>query len=182
MTDPDAYQQMVTTEQLRDYMSGIGLDADQAGAAQDILDGLVRELERYCQKPLERKERTQTLWPDDYGRIFLPASPVVSVSVPSDAELCQGGYIVGPFLSSTVFQPWSAVTVTYVGGIEGKDEADVRLAILRIAAREVDARHDDTLSVSDLETSRPKPDPTPTLGWTDDELKKFDRLRRRTIA
>jgi hypothetical protein len=198
---------LVTTDDLRDYMSGIGLDADQANAAQMILDGLQRDLERHIQRPFERKERTETCWPDELGRVWPKATPVVSVSVPDGIILSPSGAIVaGSYAAYTIggFLDYGLpVEVTYVGGLidmtleegdPGFDEqfdlwADVRIAILRAAAREMEPRHDDTLSVSELSARPPRTPPIrsrsgsmTTAGWADSELAQFDRLRRRTVA
>lgn len=177
---------IVTTTELKDYMSGIGLDADQASGAQDVLDGLQRELERYCQRPLERKERTETIVPDDEGRLWPKATPIVSVSSPeglwpNGANGLGGSYPASFGLSMFGGGPYP-VTITYVGGVEGEDEADIRLAILVIGARMVTNMHDDTRTATDLEGKQAQSADTRVQGWTDDELKKFDRLRRRTVV
>lgn len=173
---------IVTTEELREYMSGVGLDADQAGGAQDILDGLQRELERYCQRPLERMVRTEQVVPDEYGRLWLKATPIHAVTSPTG--LWPDGNMVG---GTHHFLQWGfgwlePVTVTYEGGVDGEDEADIRLAILRIAAREMATRHDDTLTVRDLSTTSPPLQDRRDIGWQPEELAKFDRLRRRTVV
>lgn len=174
---------IVTTSELKDFMSSIGLDADQASAAQDVLDGLQRELERYCQRPLERMERTEVVFPDDAGRLWLKATPIVSVSEPTDLQPGPGNSIYGFYPYGSMFGGlYEPVTVTYVGGIEGKDEDDVRLAILTIASRIVTNMHDDSRTVTDLNGEEAKSSDTRAQGWTKDELKKFDRLRRRTVV
>jgi hypothetical protein len=176
----------VSTGDLTDYMSGIGLDADQAGSAQDVLDGLQRQLERYCQRPLVRMDRTETLWPDELGRIWPTATPIESISAPLELVpyYNQVGTSYGVFGNMgplSVFDT-GPVTITYVGGVSGKDEADIRLAILRAAAREVDARHSDVLDEQDLSQRPAQPSDKRVTGFTDDELRQFDRLRRRTVV
>lgn len=170
---------IVSAGELKDYMSGIGLDADQLAAAQDVLDGLQRQLERYCQRPLERTERTEVLYPDELGRIWPSATPIQSVTVPLDVSVV-GNYVAG--LPSAFGFLASPVTVTYVGGIVGADEDDVRLAILRAAAREMTVRHDDVLDVSDLSARQVQPVDRKPPGLQPDELAQFDRLRRRTVV
>lgn len=173
---------IVETGELKDYMSGIGLDADQAEAAQDILDGLQRQLERYCQRPLERKSRTEVLVPDEFGRLWPTATPIQSITAPVD----QGWEIRGNYLAAggLLFggAGYSPVEVTYVGGVVGVDEDDIRVAILRAAAREVAYRHDDVLDVNDLSARPTQPPDRREPGFTADELAQFDRLRRRTVV
>lgn len=173
----------VDTNELRDYMSGIGLDADQADSAQTILDGLQRQLERHCQRPLERVERTETLTPDEFGRLWPSATPIVSVSDPVDGIVINHRmWLTGSSLASVWGGGWQPVTVTYVGGVDGPDEEDIRVAILRAAAREVTVRHDDVLDVTDLTTRRVEAVDRRTPGFLPDELAQFDRLRRRTVV
>jgi len=187
---------IVSTEELGKYLSKVGLNADQADAAQDTLDGLQRELERYCQRPLEQRERTELIYPDEAGRLWPKATPIVSVSspeglLPNGANGLSGGYPVAFGFADYV----GPVTVTYVGGIADpaevvdpesewgvSDTSDIKIAILRAAAREFTVRHDDTVTVVDLETRETQPVDRQEPGFTEDELKKFDRLRRRTVA
>lgn len=187
---------IVSTTELGNYLSKIGLDSDQASAAQETLDGLQRELERYCQRPLERRERTELVYPDDAGRLWPSATPIVSVSapeglLPNGANGLAGGYPVAFGFADYV----GPVEVTYIGGIADPDEeidplnewgvsevSDIKIAILRAASREFTVRHDDTVTVTDLETRETQPVDRQPPGFTDDELKKFDRLRRRTVA
>lgn len=172
---------IVTVQELQDYMSGIGLAVDQQLALQDVLDGVQRELERYCQRPLERMERTEAVFPDDAGRLWPKATPIVSVSAPVGLVPNGANYLSG-YYPTNVLDPAGPVVLTYVGGLVGVEEDDVRLAILRVAAREATDRHDDVRTVTDLEGRQARRTDTREVGWTDDELKKFDRLRRRTVA
>lgn len=171
----------VSVEELKDYMSGIGLDADQASATQDVLDGVQRELERYCQRKFTRTTHVENITPDEFGRLWPKATPVVSVSDPVGLYV-DGNAIVG---LGGIYWGWtSPVTVTYVGGLdpEGDDLHDVRVAILRVATREATSLHSDVLDPNDL-TARPAKDrDNREIGWTEKELAKFDRLRRRTVA
>lgn len=175
---------IVTVQELQDYMSGVGLAVDQQLALQDVLDGVQRELERYCQRPLERMERTEAVFPDDAGRLWPKATPIESVSspvglYPNGANGLVGTYPAPALMFGGGVEP---VVLTYVGGLVGAEEDDVRLAILRVAAREATDRHDDTRTVTDLEGRQAQRTDRREVGWTDDELKKFDRLRRRTAV
>lgn len=182
MTAPLEANLIVTPDELKDYMSGIGLDADQTKSALDVLAGLQRELERHCQRWFKQVERTEVLTPDDRGMLWPRATPVISVSVP--LGLTPNGNTFGGTYPAEY--GWGGgylpVTVTYVGGIDGEDEHDIRVAILRAGAREMANRHDDTLSTEDLTSRKPKAADDRELGFTDKELVKFDRLRRRTVV
>lgn len=176
----------VTPAALKAYMSGINLEVDQQAALQDVLDGVQRELERYCRRQFERRERTETIRPDAAGRLWPKATPVVSVSAPvglyGAGNQILGSWDMGyPGLLAGI---GAGVTVTYVGGLDPEDDDlhDVQVAILRVAAREAEVRHDDVLDPTDLEARNPAKHDKRQIGWTDDELKKFDRLRRRTVV
>lgn len=187
----DGYS-FVKGSDLKDYMSGLGLDADQAESAQDILDGLQRDLERYCQRLFERKERVENLRVDDQGRIWPKATPVVSITSPDGLVAGYGNmidtayYAVGSIVTLSAFgcSPGEWITLTYVGGLDPDEDdlQDVRLAILRAAAREVTDRHDDTLSVKDTDARDKERSDKRVIGFTKDEKAAFDRLRRRTVA
>ncbi len=171
---------IVEVDELQDYMSSIGLTADQNKAAEQVLAGLERALERHLQRPLERKERTEVVFPDEFGRLWPKATPIVSVSSPPELYPNGANGLSGSFTTAATGS--AGVVVTYVGWLVGTDEEDVRVAILRAAAREMTPRHDDTLSVRELTTQVPAQSDRREPGWTDDELKQFDRLRRRTVV
>jgi hypothetical protein len=181
-TDPsadDEWHSFVTTTQLKDYMSGIGLDADQASSMQDVLDGLQRELERYCQRRFNVTAYVETITPDEWGRLWPKNTPVLDVLEPA-GFVPNGNEIAG--VVGYGLGGYGPVTVTYVAGLDAADLADVRRAILQVAAREATSLHSDVLDPNDL-TKRPARDRDGLgLGWTDKELAKFDRLRRRTVA
>jgi hypothetical protein len=184
----------VKVHELKDYMSGIGLDADQASATQDVLDGVQRELERYCQRDFERKVRTERLQPDELGRLWPRSTPIESVSAPVGLVIGGNGlwgatYVALPSFGYGGFGfaggfPADPIEVTYIGGLDPDDDRlhDVRVAILRVASREAVSLHSDVLDPDDLQARPTKDRDSRPLGWTDDELKKFDRLRRRTVA
>jgi hypothetical protein len=179
----------VTTDDLKTYMSGIGLSTDQADAMQDVLDGLQRELERHCQRRFERKERTEILEPDVLGRLWPEAVPIVSVSVPDPDATglwldVSRRAIVGFRSQLTLAGIPESVEVTYVGGLDpdSDDLQDVKTAILRVAAREATTRHDDVIEINNLEARDVEDQDKQPLGFQPAELKKFDRLRRRTVV
>lgn len=170
---------IVTVEQLRDYMSGIGLNADQAQGAEDILVGVQAELERYLRRPLELTTVTEPIEISPSGYIATTVSPIVSVAT-------SGYYVtagqIRPLYTLSGIGFGDPTTITYTGGYDGLSPAfaDVRLAILRVAAREVEQRHDDTRSVKDLSTrNEGEMQLRQRVGWLPEELTKFDSLRLR---
>ena len=59
----------------------------------------------------------------------------------------------------------------------------IRLAILRVASREFQQMNDDTMSLRNAAATPPvDPIPVPARGWRPEELRQFDRIRRRVIA
>lgn len=182
----DSDDRLLSAADLQEYMSGIGLDADQTVALQVVLDGAQRELERHCRRKFARRERTEEVEPDDEGRLWPRCTPIVSVTSPTGYQRAHGKNALvtssgfGPSYGFDGFQP---VTVTYIGGLDpdGDDLEDVKLAILRVAAREATTRHDDVLDPNDLTARRVEDRDKQKLGFQPDELAKFDRLRRRTV-
>lgn len=88
-----------------------------------------------------------------------------------------GGYVGYPTIMRPMFY-----RVAYVAGYNGYVNEGLKLDILRVAAREAEMQFDDTQSMrgggqeaAEDSDDRPK-------GWTEDELKKWDRLRRRVMA
>ena len=176
---------LVGAEELKEYMSGIGLTPSQEAAADKILAGTQRSLERYLNRRLEPGTFTETLTPDVDGFIYpsnRPVTGVTSILDPWGNELYQGDFVANTGIWGGGY---GSVTITYTGGLTPDADAleDVRLAIMRVASREMTTKHDDTLSVKDL-SARDDGEPTNRmpLGWTEDELAEFDRLRKRVMA
>lgn len=171
---------LVSVDELRAYMSGITLDDAQETAAAAVLQGVQAELERYLQRPVEPRWFTETAALGDDGSLLTSKTPVRQV-VGTELVVRAGRLWPGPAFSQLL--GYTAIPITYEAGFDGRLEefADVRLAILRVASREMTDRHDDTRSVRDLDT-RNEPGPPPVIGWTPEELSRFDRLRARTAS
>lgn len=176
---------IVSVRRLQDYMSGLGLNVNQTQAAEDVLAGVQAELERYLNRPVELVTVTEVPVMHRSGWVETSVTPVVSTTTP-------GFYVVNgqlrPLYTMPRLEGFAAdATVTYTAGYDGTAPgfADVRLAILRVAAREMEPRHDDTRSVKVLNTIS-----TPSVevsrkgagGWQPHELAQFDRLRLRVVA
>lgn len=59
----------------------------------------------------------------------------------------------------------------------------IRKAILHVAARDFAHMHSDRMTITGNGSlgDDVDPNPPPTKGWTDEELEKFDRIRRRVV-
>lgn len=91
-----------------------------------------------------------------------------------DPLVVPGGMYIG--------YPNAWYVVEYIGGYIGYYDEALKQAIKRVAAREVQMNHDDTLSLRDDSATEGRSRDQRDLGWTEYELKKLDRLRRRTIS
>ncbi len=189
---------IVPVDDLIDYMSGINLNPSQGQrrAAEFILAGVQADLERYLNRPLTPTVRTESVPVNSDGSVRTSLSPIISIPAGTTSYYLRGDRLFATSLyrdASLLVGDWfhedrePLITVTYTGGYDGAlDEfADVRLAILRVASREMTNRHDDTLTVKGLNTD-PAGEPTGpqngVQGWTMDELRQFDRLRKRVYA
>lgn len=168
---------IVSVPELVDYMSNVTLTADQLEAAELVLEGVQGELEVYLNRPVEPREVTEVLQSLD-GYVRPRITPVVQV-------LSVTGLATVPLYSKAngLYVGWAGEwSVTYRAGIDGASKPDIRLAILRVAAREMQNRHDDTLSVKDLRTDDEKQNPRYPEGWQEAELMRLSRYRRRVIT
>lgn len=81
--------------------------------------------------------------------------------------------------------PNSAYIVEYVGGYDLKNMPQyksVQSAIKRVAAREVGPMYDDSIDLRSGDATKNREPDNRGKGWTDDELARFDRLRRRVVV
>lgn len=70
----------------------------------------------------------------------------------------------------------------YIAGYNGYVNEALKLDIMRVAAREVEMQFDDTMSIRGGTTEAAQDSDTRVKGWTEDELRKWDRLRRRVAV
>lgn len=135
----------------------------------DFLDGFVIPDEPYPTNPMERDASMP-----DTGRMEDHAYPVVNAPLTRANGIYLGDY--------QNFMPGTHFFVEYIGGYDGYVDNGLKQAILRVAAREMSTNHDQTLNLRDGNPQTANaPDPRPR-GWSDEELMKWDRLRRRTVA
>lgn len=182
---------IVTTQELANYLGGWKYTSVQELDAQAILDGVQSELERYINRPLQMRRVVEAAQGTALGFVHLAVTPIVAVHgiYRANTDGAQGELITS--LPRDFFQRGSnflkvgicgRVYVDYTGGVNGDIDPGVKLAIKRVAAREFMYKHNDGVALDNTE-GRKSEDPVPQpKGWTDEELKRFDRMRRRTIA
>lgn len=81
--------------------------------------------------------------------------------------------------------PNSVYVIEYIGGYDLKtmpQYESVRTAIKRVAAREVGPMYDDTIDLRSGSAEKNREPDNRGKGWTEDELLRFQRLRRRVIV
>lgn len=147
MTTPAAPAPLVEVEDLQDYMSGVGLTGYQQDAAADIIAGVTGQIGAYLGRPVLLRERTEFAV---HG--WLSATPVTAIWTVDGVVYnltSPGRYANGNI--------GREATVRYTGGLAADEEARdlLRITILRAAAAEMTNRHDDTVSVKDLEIRNP---------------------------
>lgn len=202
---------LVSPEELARHMSGIRMNSEQTLSAEGILAGVQSELEDHLNRPLEPMRSRELVRVDrngyvnvrntpvhavlriqDYGSTLpVPPSGVVPNYTPtlSDAlplvdyaPVNNGAHLIVPG-GVKYGTPNGYVLIEYLaGGTEFilRRLPAIKLAILRVAAREFDAMHNDSMRIRGGSTEAT---PAPTeVGWTEAELKSFDRLRRRVVA
>lgn len=199
---------IVDVADFKKYMSNVNLDADQWASADLVLAGVQQELETYLNRPIQPIRIREVCHVDDAGYINLTATPVWEITemvvvgggtplpatvatLTMDDATVVANYIHNNYASGPMrvpggvrvgYMPDTDILVDYIGGWDGYQVAGLKLAIMRVAAREMTAQNDDFLSLqSSTAQEGSKPDDR-DLGWTVDELVRWDRLRRRVIA
>lgn len=72
--------------------------------------------------------------------------------------------------------------VEYIAGYNGYVNQALKLDLLRVSAREVEMQFDDTMSLRGGSTEAASNSDAREKGWSEQELVKWDRLRKRTVA
>lgn len=109
-------------------------------------------------------EQTATAW-------MQPISPIINIFTWSPIY----NYGINPRIP-----PY--VVMNYVGGLRGYTIAGLKLAMLRVAAREVERNLDDTLSLRAGSAEIATYSDQREKGWTDAELHAWSRYRRPVVA
>ena len=182
---------VVTVPELSNYLSGMNVTDIQDQSLEMILAGVQSELERYLNRPVQQQRVMEEVDVED-GRAYLGVTPIVAVygvyPVRADgaADTDHPFAVQGSFFRKNsnylrLIGMGGSLYVDYLGGINGDQNPGLKLAIMRVAAREFMHNHGDAMTLSNTE-ARPESDPTPTpKGWADAELLQFDRLRRRVV-
>lgn len=201
---------LVEVEDLATYLD-LEFTPRQEEAALMVLEGLEQELEDYIRRPLvvtgfvaeeyvipaavtwqnERWDGSPGYGPGLIRPYYLrlrnapvtnPSAVVVQVN---DVDIIEGitsGYVVRRWgLDLFNVADGDRVHVTYAAGLNGPEIKSFKLAILRAAAREMTLQVDDVVGLQggDLRpNTKPKP---PEIGFTEAELKKMNRYRRRSV-
>ena len=186
---------VVTLPEFQNYMSGTRLSEVQVLSAQAILDGVQSELETYLNRAVQQRRVRETVAVSHNGYAHVSNSPIIALygvyrvnpvtgeTGTTRLELPYGAWSPGQNMIRVGYAATSMgpVSVDYLGGENGDKIPGLKLAIMRVAAREFAHNHDDGMSIQNTEL-RPPEDPTPVAkGWTVEELAKFDRFRRRVV-
>ena len=200
---------LISVDEFRRYLGGYeppdGLQLEMV----DVLQGTQQQLEVYLNRPVELVQVREIAYSDAIGRIYLSVTPVHKIlSLGTDVTLSSAPSVTTtPYTMTadpsigdegrvidragwrnrsnfrpgglTVTYPNLAHVVEYVGGIDGNQHEDIKLAIKRVAAREYTQGHVDTagLRVGQIEDVEAGDSRNP--GWTNGELKSLERYRRR---
>lgn len=173
---------IVDADELRAYMSDVGLTASQLDTADLVLAGVQGEIEAYLNRPLELRTVTETLYQDPYTGKYDEPSVTPVVSTTTLGAYVRNGSLAFDYvtLSSPVLVGSRGVTVTYVGGLDGVNIPQLKLEVLRIASREMANKHDDSFGINANDFTRQQPQVKPEA-LTDDDRKRLERWRRRTV-
>lgn len=177
---------IVTVEELVDYMSNVSLSADQRQAAEVVLEGVQAEVETYLNRSCEPGEYIETLAPDADGYLWpsqTPVTEIVSVNQLPPSPLPVGYVPVAvwhDFAEGQIYVgPGTSLELRYKAGLPSHAYRFLKLEVLRITAREMENRHDDTLGVTDLTARAPTPRP---VALQDDDRVRLNRWRRRVVV
>lgn len=174
-----------------------------AGVQSDLEDYINRPLEPLRSREMVRVDRSgylnvkhtpvhAVLRVQDYGSTLpTPPTDVVPNYAPEESEALplvdyapvnNGASMIVPG-GVRYGTPGGYVLIEYLSGMSSlvvRALPKAKLAIMRVAAREFDKMHNDSVRVRGGSTEATPP-PT-EIGWTTEEKMEFDRLRRRVVA
>lgn len=195
---------LVTVTDLREYMSGVSLNAAQVRTAQVVLDGTQQALELHLNRPVQPVQVRETRRSNGSCDLHLSVTPVhtvISIRVVGQSNLSTYTPDTTALSPVELDRIWDAMpemdcivpggitvgspdtwyTVEYIGGYNGWVDDALKLAILEVASRTMTYDHDDVLTIKDDMASEPSRTASIVKGWKPEELAMFDRLRRRTV-
>lgn len=193
---------IVTVADLRKYMSDISLTANQQSIAQTVLDGTQQQLELYLGRPIQPvqvREKARSNGSGDLTLSVTPVQKIIDLRVLTTTDSVTPSVDTTPLSEEEVDRVWDAMSVSdmivpggayvgrwftwyvveYIGGYNGFVDDALKLAVLEVASRTMTVNHDDVLSIKDDIAREPANAASIEKGWRDEELRRFDRLRRR---
>lgn len=205
------FKMLVSIQEFRLYMGGLepepGLEAEMV----NILTGVQQQLETYLNRPVELVQVREMAVSDSKGNLYLSVTPVrkiisygvtVGVTTPftslvpytvvADSLIGDDGRIIDKVyskLSLPTYSSWgfpsylpnTGFLVEYVGGLDGTNMENIKLAIKRVAAREYGVMHVNTAGLRAGNPDITEVGDTRNPGWTIGELKDLQRYRRRIV-
>lgn len=73
------------------------------------------------------------------------------------------------------------MVVDYIAGYDGTNDSSLKMALLRVTSREVERQFDTSVGIRNGSLENVAPSDERPKGWTREELRSFDRLKRRVV-
>lgn len=201
---------LVSADELISYMSGISLTVPQKAEAESTLRGVQSELEMNLNRPVQPIHIREVVQGDCSGNVYLSVTPVHRVikvdsyssawntesvtqlaTIPMD-DIAENRTLDDGIGFGTNYRRipggiWGGyanawVMVEYIGGYIGYWDQALKQAIKRVAAREIEGNHDDSVNLRPEAGGQTAASDPRDRGWTDKELLGLSRLKRRVIA
>jgi hypothetical protein len=198
---------LVSVDELLEYLDKSNVPATKRAKVGKVLFGVQQELENHLNRPLQPMHVRETVTSDALGYSRLSVTPVhkvISIVEASLTEPTTDEPLIAPIMPEGVDRQIdytvghldannrpggfffgasdTRYVIEYIGGWIGYVPEGLKQDIKRVAAREARMMLDDTMSLrGDRAEATESPDPR-DLGWTENELRKWDRLRRRVIV
>lgn len=201
---------IVTVEEFIEYLGKPNLDDSQQNDAANRLAGTQSRLELHLNRPVQPVRVRQAIQVDMEGMGYFYVTPVISIlevvymSGGHAAQVAPAALLSPLEVGEKVDQDWLGsnldgtgamivpggaylgypgwCVVDYVGGYNGFVDAGLKDKIKEVTARGFSPVHNDFVSLNESTASEGVPPDKRDPGWTEDELKSFDRLRRRVAV
>jgi hypothetical protein len=181
------------------------------GEVVSIISGLQEELENYLNRPVEPIQIRENVFSDGKGCLYLSVTPVHKIvsygvnstfalpgivgEIPSpmerDPSLLDDSRVIDKsnvdhnlLLPGGMQGLWpnTGYLVEYIGGYNGYTINSIKLALKRVAAREIATNHVDTSGLRIGITEQTDSGDQRYLGWAGEEFNRLQRYRRRLIV
>lgn len=202
---------LVSVGDMRRYMGGLDLSDAQRETMKMIIAGVQESLEAFLNRPVEPVQVRELCEANYNGEAILSVTPVHNilsvqhvangsnlishVTYPSPMERdvtletddrtldklpgAMTNYQIVPGGLKIGFK--RTVIVDYIGGYRGSTENAIKLAIMRVVAREWATNHVNTAGLRQGVTEQTEVGDSRFLGWATDELNALSRYRRRVV-